>query len=203
MPNGSLPAAGYLGDGQRTTVEFQDGLDELLAYVRSLKAEVDALSATVIKEGAVRGVGNGAGLLADKAVLDARLGTTGNLGTAATKDFGTADGNLPAYSSFGPTSLGGSFTSGEIYGAKIGDIVTLYVTEGAHAAATGVFSGVVIPEDFRPSDNVSNVIYLGVQGMFQILIYPGGQIFQSAVNYSGSAVATNGMGNPYSISYKV
>ena len=79
MPSGNLPASGYLGDGQRTTSEFQGGIDDLLDYVRSLKSEVDALSATVIKEAAVRGVGNGAGLLPDKAVLDTRLGTAGNL----------------------------------------------------------------------------------------------------------------------------
>ena len=65
MPNGTLPIAGYLSDGQRTTSEFQGGIDELLAYVRTLKAEVDALSATVIKEAAVRGVGITAGDLTD------------------------------------------------------------------------------------------------------------------------------------------
>src|SRR6056297_1071101 len=101
MPNGTLPEDNYLGDGERTTGEFQGGINELLNYVNSLKAEVDALSSQVIREAAVRGVGDATGSLTDRGVgsgatqipdnnqIDARLGTSGNLGSAALRDVGT------------------------------------------------------------------------------------------------------------------
>lgn len=95
MPAGTLPITGYLGDGQRTTGEFQDGVDELLAYVKSLKAEVDALSATVIKEAAVRAVGAAAGNVPDTAVLDTRLGTASNLNLAPDVESGAFDPGSP------------------------------------------------------------------------------------------------------------
>lgn len=82
MPSGTLPNAGSLGDPQITTGDYQTQINQLLTYVRSLQSEVAALSGTTIREGAVRGVGNGTGLLADKAVLDTRLGVTGNLNLA-------------------------------------------------------------------------------------------------------------------------
>lgn len=94
MPSGNLPNSGSLGDPQITNGDYQTQINQLLSYVRSLKAEVDALSGTEIKEGAVRGVGNGAGLLADKATLDARLGTGGNLGSSATLNYGTGDNEV-------------------------------------------------------------------------------------------------------------
>lgn len=85
MPSGTLPAEGSLGTPEISTGDFQAQINQLLAYVRSLQSEVAALSGTVIKEGAVRGVGDGASLLADKGVIDARLGTGGNLGSMAVK----------------------------------------------------------------------------------------------------------------------
>lgn len=86
MPSGNLPALNFLGDGQRTTGEFQAAVNELQNYVVALKNEVDALSNTVVKESAVRTVGSGTGDIPDKAVLDTRLGTEGNLSGMATED---------------------------------------------------------------------------------------------------------------------
>lgn len=83
MPSGNLPALNFLGDGQRTTGEFQAAVNELQNYVVSLKNEVDALSNTIVKEPAVRDIGAAAGNVPDTAVLNTRLATTGNLGDAA------------------------------------------------------------------------------------------------------------------------
>jgi len=82
MPNGTLPEDNYLGDGERTTGEFQGGINELLNYVNSLKAEVDALSSQVIREAAVRGVGTGAN----------ELPANSDLGDAAYLDIGSGSG---------------------------------------------------------------------------------------------------------------
>lgn len=79
MPNGTLPEDNYLGDGERTTGEFQGGIDQLLNYVNSLKAEVDALSSQVIREAAVRSVGTGAN----------ELPANSDLGDAAYLDIGS------------------------------------------------------------------------------------------------------------------
>lgn len=73
MPTGTLPEAGYLGDIQRTTQEFQTGINEVLAYVLAVKAEIDALSNTELKEGSVRGVGTAASEL----VTNARINDIG------------------------------------------------------------------------------------------------------------------------------
>lgn len=85
MPTGNIVADDYIDDPNRTVSEVQTALNQQFDYLRSLKAEVDALSSTVIREAAVRSVGSAAGNVPDKAVLDARLATTGNLGNMATK----------------------------------------------------------------------------------------------------------------------
>jgi hypothetical protein len=94
MPSGTLPNAGSLGDPQITTGDYQTQINQILAYVRSLQAEVATLSGTTIKEGAVRGVGTAASELVETSQLDTRLGTSGNLGSAALLDTGTADTEL-------------------------------------------------------------------------------------------------------------
>ncbi|MCK2149541.1 hypothetical protein MYE70_10730 [Marinobacter alexandrii] len=104
MPTGNLPVNNYLGNGQRTTSEFQTGIDQLLAYANSLKAEVDALSAAVIKEAAVRGVGTGASDLVQTSQLDTRLGGAGNLSL----DSGIRDGS---FSPSAPTLVWSGSTS--------------------------------------------------------------------------------------------
>jgi hypothetical protein len=73
MPSGTLPNAGSLGDPQITTGDYQTQINQLLAYVRSLQAEVSALSGTQIKEGAVRGVGNIDGGLYARGEIDAEV----------------------------------------------------------------------------------------------------------------------------------
>ncbi|MGP4843302.1 hypothetical protein ACTXGQ_04150 [Marinobacter sp. 1Y8] len=79
MPNGPIAADDYIDDPERTTEEVQDALNQLFDYSRSLQVELEALSSTEIREAAVRSVGSGVGEVPDKAVLDARLGTTGDL----------------------------------------------------------------------------------------------------------------------------
>lgn len=169
MPTGNLPANNYLGDGQRTTSEFQTGIDELLAYVNSLKAEVDALSATVIKEAAVRGVGNATGLVPDKAVLDTRLGTGGNLGTAATKDFGTGDNELAEYRQQ-DVVLAGDFDNVAVRLTRIGNLVTMTFVQfisftssaSSHTSQTGA-----IPSEFRSNTAQKFIAYLGISAFEQ------------------------------------
>ncbi len=86
MPNSTLPGNTYLGDGQRTTAEMQAGLDQVAAWLNAAQAELNALTGTTFGEAAVRGVGSSAGQVPDKAVLDTRLGTAGNLGSIASED---------------------------------------------------------------------------------------------------------------------
>lgn len=59
MPNSTLPPDNYLGDPERTTGEFQDRINQLQNWVNTLQAELQALSGTTVREGAVRGVGGG------------------------------------------------------------------------------------------------------------------------------------------------
>jgi len=84
MPTGPIVADNYIDDPNRTTEEVQDALNQNFDYLRSMQSELGALSSTVLREASVRSVGNSAGNVPDKAVLDSRLGTTGNLGGSAT-----------------------------------------------------------------------------------------------------------------------
>lgn len=94
MPSGTLPSAGSLGDANILTGDYQTQINQLLAYVRSLQTELASLSGTQIKEGAVRAVGTGLSDLVQTSRLNTRLATTGNLGSAAVADIGTASGNV-------------------------------------------------------------------------------------------------------------
>jgi len=84
MPIGTIVADDYIDDPNRTVAEVQTALNQNFDYLRSMQSELGALSSTVLREASVRSVGNSAGNVPDKAVLDSRLGTTGNLGSAAT-----------------------------------------------------------------------------------------------------------------------
>jgi len=84
MPIGTIVADDYIDDPNRTVAEVQTALNQNFDYLRSMQAELGALSSTVLREAAVRSVGNSTGNVPDKAVIDSRLGTTGNLGSAAT-----------------------------------------------------------------------------------------------------------------------
>jgi len=194
MPSGTLPVNGYLGDGQRTTGEFQGGIDELLAYVNSLKAEVDALSSQVIREAATRGVGNTAGLVPDKAVLDARLGTTGILGSAALVDTGTASGDVPLNSDLGAASLqsyqsakvqlGGDYVAGDfgaVYVVRIGGVVTI-TSVNSYLDHTDGFAqpksaSLAIPSWARPSGgSVTNIYRSDAAGDYEVEINTSGEL---------------------------
>ena len=92
MPTGPIVADNYIDDPNRTTEEVQDALNQNFDYLRSMQAELGALSSTVLREASVRSIGNSNGNVPDKAVIDSRLGTTGNLGNAATKTTGSGNG---------------------------------------------------------------------------------------------------------------
>jgi len=84
MPIGTIVADDYIDDPNRTVAEVQTALNQNFDYLRSMQAELGALSSTVLREASVRSIGNSTGNVPDKAVLDSRLGTTGNLGGSAT-----------------------------------------------------------------------------------------------------------------------
>lgn len=98
MPNSALPGNTYMGDGQRTTAEMQDALDQVATWLNAAQAELDALTGTTFGEAAVRGVGAGADDVPDTEILDARLGTSGDLGSIATESAGDylSSGTVPA-----------------------------------------------------------------------------------------------------------
>lgn len=74
MPNSSLPTTDYLGDGQRTTAEFQTQINNLQNWVIALQSELNALSGTTLGEGAVRDVGTGSSDLVEVSALEGLLG---------------------------------------------------------------------------------------------------------------------------------
>jgi len=89
MPTGTIVADDYIDDPNRTVSEVQVALNQSFDYLRSLQAEMAALTSTVLREASVRSVGNSTGNVPDKAVIDARLGTTGNIDPDSFADTGT------------------------------------------------------------------------------------------------------------------
>lgn len=205
MPTGSLPANNYLGDGQRTTSEFQTGIDQLLAYANSLKAEVDALSATIIKEAAVRGVGTGATDLVQTSQLDTRLGTSGNLGGAAQRTVGTADGNLPEYESEVVT-LGGIFNaSQQVKCVRIGDCVTIFglgdqLNHSSSIGGAGSDAG-DIPLFARPAEIVTNVYFGSSQLVATAYVFPDGTFSLDYGNTDGTTPTRSDSVTPPTITF--
>ncbi|WP_138438603.1 hypothetical protein [Marinobacter alexandrii] len=206
MPTGNLPVNNYLGDGQRTTSEFQTGIDQLLAYANSLKAEVDALSAAVIKEAAVRGVGTGLTDLVETSQLDTRLATTGNLGTAATKNFGTGLNEVPEYREEIIEIGGADFDPSQFMKIlKVGNLVTVTLLNDltTHAnKADPVFSG--IPTWARPNDITRAVYNVTTAYLREIAILTDGSgkltYYQRAATGLQSASNT---GTAFTISYAI
>ena len=94
MPTGPIVADNYIDDPNRTTEEVQDALNQIFDYVRAVKSELDALSSPNLREAAVRSIGTLADNVPDTGVLNTRLGTTGNLGTAAQRNVGAGDNDL-------------------------------------------------------------------------------------------------------------
>ena len=151
MPNLPLPSTDFLGDGQRTTAEFQDAIDQVQNWLIVAQAELDALSDTTFGEAAVRGVGNLTGDVPDKAVLDTRLGTSGNLGTVAQEDSGIDDGEVPVIM-YQDVTIEGDFTPFTLHCQRIGRVVTLWADDVvSHSSSFSPQSqSGVIPIDFRP-----------------------------------------------------
>lgn len=73
MPSTPLPADNSLDDPQVSTGDFQDGIGKLLDFNREFEQELDDLTSTTIREGAVRPVGNDAGGLYARGDLDAEV----------------------------------------------------------------------------------------------------------------------------------
>lgn len=222
MPNGNLPINGYLGGGQRTTGEFQDGIDELLAYVNTLKSEVDALSSKVIKEAATRGVGTGASdvpansdlgsaslrdvgtaaaNLPDTTELNTRLATTGNLGTAAVEEYEEA-----------VVELGGDFDVGEsVKIIRVGNFVSI-TSDGAltHSNISSPNSAVgVIPSKFRPTGRATNMFSETFSTeLASVSIVNDGLGFDGSVwvrytDFNGSAISRATTRTTFSILYSI
>lgn len=205
MPSGTLPANGYLGDGQRTTGEFQGGIDELLAYVNTLKAEVDALTSTVIREAATRSVGGAAGNVPDTAQLDTRLGTSGNLGDAAQKTVGTATGNLVELTTedvaITDVSTNASFT---LNCRKLGDAVLISSIRITHDSASEIISDQQIPAAYRPTTHTrANVYYTGESRVRVIRVDIDGTVRLRYFDMGGVSSNSTDSGSGVSISYVV
>jgi len=189
MPNSTLPTNNYLGDPQRTTSEFQTAINQLQNWVNTLQAELNALSATTVKEGAVRSVGTGASDLVQTSQLNTRLGTSGNLdlGTASEKDFGTNDGNLPEYQEQ-IVELGGQFNAGErVKCVRIGNVVFISGFEGplSHSSGSAASSAVdAIPSWARPAGSFSQAnVYHDSGSMIQtVQVSPTGVLSTTYVD---------------------
>lgn len=218
MPNGTLPVTGYLGDENRLTSEFQGGIDELLAYVKTLKTEVDALSAQVIKEAAVRGVGDASGLLTDRAIgdtagqlnirgvgtgltqlpdnnrLNTRLATTGNLGTAATKTAGSADGNVPLIEKAAIT-LSSFVGSPVLYLTKIGNFV-MASTAGVFLETSVSQNSIelvgAIPAAFRPTVDAATISSADILNVYKHDFKTNGNFEARAIKISDGDFQPNG-----------
>jgi len=158
MPNGTIVADDYIDDPNRTVSEVQAALNQNFDYLRSLQAEMAALSSTVLREASVRSIGNSTGNVPDKEVLDSRLGTTGdissrlgttgNLGSAATESYQTA-----------MVVLGRDFGSQTVQVTRIGNVVTIaarsILTHFNTSVATSL-SG-ILPVWAIPLNSIDNV----------------------------------------------
>ena len=131
MPNGTIVADDYIDDPNRTVSEVQAALNQNFDYLRSLQAEMAALSSTVLREASVRSIGNSTGNVPDKAVIDARLGTTGNIGPVLDNLLNTT-GNLGSAATENYQTetivLGNNFGLQTMQVTRIGNLVTLAPT---------------------------------------------------------------------------
>lgn len=139
-----------------------------LAMTGDVEAEVDAVAASVaaldndlttldasLGTASTRDVGTGATDVVETSQLDVRLNTAGNLGTAAQKTVGTADGNLPEYQSV-VVELGGNFIAGQqVKAVRIGDLVTITATSSTldhtDALSAPTSAAGAIPAAYRPA----------------------------------------------------
>lgn len=102
MPTGNIVPDDYIDDPNRQAVDMQNAFNSAFDFLRALVNELDALSDPTIREAAVRDVGSAVGQVPDKAVLDARLGTSSNLGNMGHRNLfvstgtptGGADGDV-------------------------------------------------------------------------------------------------------------
>lgn len=202
MPNSTLPGNNYLGDGQRTTSEFQAGIDQVAAWLNAAQDELDALTGTTFGEAAVRGVGTSAGNVPDKAVLDTRLGTSGNLGSMALE---SADGYYINSAQIDP---GGDFEdTGQgdpvIYIRRSGDIVTVtsgllsHLSMGVADSASGV-----IPSWARPitQTRATFMLFTG-SALYNLTVNTNGNFAISYFNQSGSSISRDGSATYITVSY--
>lgn len=143
-------------EGVSTEIDaVSDAVDTVASDLSTLNASLGTAS--------TRDVGVGSTDVVETSQLDTRIGTSGNLGTAAQKNFGTADGNLPEYQS-DVIELGGDFVAGQsIKIVKVGDLVTLRATSAfldhtdgltAPSSASGA-----IPAAYRPTSSDVTGLY--------------------------------------------
>lgn len=182
MPTAPLVADDYIDDPNRTTEEVQDALNSHLDFSREIKFELSTLSSTTFREAAVRGVGDALTEVPDNDELNSRLGTTGNLGNAATKTMG-AGGGLDAdlldgkegadYLSRDATLLYDGSTYGPISVSAFGPDPGIYVV----VAGDNAYS-VVIRDSSEDANGSSAMTLISTEIREARLVYRSGNGFE-------------------------
>jgi len=198
MPNSTLPGDNELGDSEITTGEFQTKIDQLATWINALQAELNALSDTTVREGAVRSVNGGAG------PLRANIGTSdtvqfGRVTDAATPGDGDFDSDKLGYWE-ATVELGGDFDAGDsVKVVRIGNVVTVnfngFLT---HSSASTVISDTgVIPSWARPSNPIGDVYSHDSQSRKRFFLNPSGSIGVSyaeaeslSIGYNDTSIGT-------------
>ncbi len=153
MPNKPLPADGEPGDSEVTTGDFQTDINQIADWLNDLQAELNALSGTTVREGAVRTVNGGAGPLRS------------NIGISDTVQFGRiTDASSPGNGDFDSDQLGywaarqelsGDFDPGQyVKITRIGNMVHIFsYGSPTHTTDSFVSTGsLFLPTWARPAD---------------------------------------------------
>lgn len=219
MPNSNLPQDDYLGNPNRTTSEFQDAINDLLNWVNTLQAELDALSGTTVREGAVRDVGSGGSELVENDAIDtaARQKADQDLRTTDSVQFGrVTDAATPGEGDFdsdklgyweATVELGGEFDAGEsVKCIRIGSVVTITGANGrmSHVStSTPESASGAIPSAFRPSERAVNVFQISDVAVEYIQVQPDGRLYFLYKDWDGNDVSGTATGEAPTISYNV
>lgn len=139
--------------------------------------------------------------------IDTRIGTTGNLGTAATRDTGNSDGEIPTLISE-TVVLGGDFDAGEsVLCSKFGRLVTISSVTGnlTHASTNNPQSPqAIIPIAYRPAAGIMSSTY-GLAGnvIRNVRVTNSGRLDCYYDDRTGSPFVSTTTGEPITITYLV
>ena len=190
------------------TDDIAEEINAVSVAANAVAGDLAALDAS-LGTASERNVGDGAGLVPDKAVLDTRLGTTGNLGSAATRAVGVATGNLAEYRQE-TIELGGDFSPGqEIEIIRIGNLVCISSRSAlSHDSGIIASSSGIIPSWATPTVNnrfsIPVMVTAGSQSIFtEVDISETGTFLVGYVDGSASFVSRTSTGGAISISYIV